>query len=50
MYVGLNSLAMIFCLVTPPLACNTRPCSKLGRTSLNGGEEEGDYYIAQKCN
>ena len=35
-------------LVTPPpplfkVASNTRPCSKLGGTTLNGGEEGGHY-------
>ena len=27
---------------------NTRPCSKLGGTTLNGEEEGGEYYVAQK--
>ena len=44
-YFGLNDLSMILCL-WPPLhsyikvASNTRPCSKLGGTTLNGGRRE----------
>ena len=29
------------------VASNTRPCSKLGRTTLNGREEGGQCYISQ---
>ena len=41
-------------LVIPPpplikVASNTRPCSKLGGTTLNGREEGGQYYISQTC-
>ena len=34
----------------PPLfkvASNTRPCLKLGGTTLNGGEEGDHYFISQ---
>ena len=31
------------------VASNTRPCSKLGGTSLNGRDEGGQYYISQTC-
>ena len=31
------------------VASNTRPCSKLGGTTLNGREEGGQYYISQTC-
>ena len=42
-------------IMTPPpplikVARNTRPCSKLGGTTLNGREEGGQYYISQTCN
>ena len=40
------------CDPPPPLikvASNTRPYSKLGGTTLNGREEEGQYYISQTC-
>ena len=40
------------CDPPPPLikvASNTRPCSKLGGTTLNGREEGGQYYISQTC-
>ena len=41
-------------LVIPPpplikVASNTRSYSKLGGTTLNGGEEGGQYYISQTC-
>ena len=41
-------------LVIPPspvikVASNTRPCSKLGGTTLNGRKDEGQYYILQTC-
>ena len=41
-------------LVTPPpplinVASNTRPCSKLGGTTLNGREEGGQYFTSQTC-
>ena len=41
-------------LVIPPppltkVASNTRSYSKLGRTTLNGREEGGQYYILQTC-
>ena len=41
-------------VIHPPLliivASNTRSCSKLGGTTLNGGEEGGQYYgISQTC-
>ena len=38
-YFGLNGLSMILCL-WPPLHPFTRPCSKLGGTTLNGGRRE----------
>ena len=43
-----------FVVVIPPpplikVASNTRPCSKLGGTTLNGREEGGQYYISQTC-
>ena len=31
------------------VASNTRPCSKLGGTTLNGREEGGQYYISHTC-
>ncbi|CAH3158464.1 unnamed protein product [Porites lobata] len=31
------------------VASNTRPCSKLGGTTLNGREEGGQYYFSQTC-
>ena len=40
------------CDPPPPLikvASNTKPCSKLGGTTLNGREEGGQYYISQTC-
>ena len=40
-------------VIPPPLlikvASSTRPCSKLGGTTLNGREEGGQYYISQTC-
>ena len=41
-------------LVIPPppvikVVRNTRPCSKLGGTTLNGSEDGGQYYILQTC-
>ena len=41
-------------LVIPPsplikVASNTRPCSNLEGTTLNGREEGGQYYISQTC-
>ena len=41
-------------LVNPPpplikVASNTRPCSKLGGTTLNGREEGVQYFISQTC-
>ena len=40
-------------VILPPtiikLASNTRPCSKLGGTTLNGKEEGGQFYISQTC-
>ena len=47
-YFGLTDLLMILCLWAPtfPISenvSNTRPCSKLGGTTLNGDE----YYISQ---
>ena len=40
--------------VIPPsplikVASNTRSCSNLGGTTLNGREEGGQYYISQTC-
>ena len=43
---------LVFVIPPPPLikvASNTRPCSKLGGTTLNGWEEGGQYYISQTC-
>ena len=45
---------MILCLWSPPprlikVANNTRPCSKLGGTTLNWREEGGEHYIPQTC-
>ena len=43
---------LVLVIPPPPLiivASNTRPCSKPGGTTLNGGEEEGQYYISQTC-
>ena len=43
---------LVLVVPTPPLirvASNTRPCSKLGGTTLNGKEEGGQYYISQTC-
>ena len=40
-------------VISPPtlikVASNTRLCSKLGETTLNGREEAGQYYISQTC-
>ena len=51
-YFGLNGLPMILFLLYPPplikVACNTRPCSKLGGTTQNGGEEGGECYIYRR--
>ena len=41
---------LVFVIPPPPLikvASNTRPCLKLGGTSLNGREEGGQYYNSQ---
>ena len=40
-------------LVIPPpplikVASNTRPCSKLGGTTLNGGKEKGERFEVRK--
>ena len=58
-YLGLNSLSMILCFWSPPpprltasyvkVASNTRPFSKLGGTTLNGGEEGGESNITEMC-
>ena len=43
---------LVLVIPSPPLikvASNTRPCSKLGGTTLNGREEGGQYYILQTC-
>ena len=43
---------LVLVIPPPPLikvASNTRPYSKLGGTTLNGREEEGQYYILQTC-
>ena len=43
---------LVLVIPPPPLikvATNTRPCSKLGGTTLNGREEGGQYYILQTC-
>ena len=43
---------LVLVIPPPPLikvASNTRPCSKLGGTTLNGREEGGQYYIPQIC-
>ena len=43
---------LVLVIPPPPLikvASNTRPYSKLGRTTLNGREEGGQYYILQTC-
>ena len=43
---------LVLVIPPPPLikvASNTRPCSKLGGTTLNGREEGGQYYILQTC-
>ena len=43
---------LVLVIPPPPLikvARNTRPCSKLGRTTLNGREEGGQYHISQTC-
>ena len=43
---------LVLVIPPPPLikvASNTRPCSKLGGTTLNGREEGGQYYISQTC-
>ena len=40
---------LVLVIPPPPLikvASNTRPCSKLGGTTLNGREEGGQYYIS----
>ena len=45
-------LHLVFVIPSPTLikvASNTRPCSKLGGTTLNGREEGGQYYISQTC-
>ena len=40
-------------VTTPPplikVTSNTRPCSNLGATTLNGREEGGQYYISGTC-
>ena len=44
---------LVLVIPPPPLikvASNTRPCSKLGGTTLNGREEGGQYYISQTLN
>ena len=53
-YFGINGLSMILCLWSPlhgliKVASNTRPCSNLGGTTLNGREEGGQYYFSQTC-
>ena len=43
---------LVLVIPPPPLikvASNTRPCSKLGGTTLNWREEGGQYYISQTC-
>ena len=43
---------LVLVIPPPPLikvASNTRPCSKLGGTTLNGREEGDHYYISQTC-
>ena len=43
---------LVLVIPPPPLikvASNTRPCSKLGGTTLNGREEGGQYYISHTC-
>ena len=43
---------LMLVILPPPLIkvpSNTRPCSKLGGTTLNGTEEGGQYYISQTC-
>ena len=43
---------LVLVIPPPPLikdASNTRPCSKLGGTTLNGREEGGQYHISQTC-
>ena len=43
---------LVLVIPPPPLikvASNTRPCSKLGGTTLNRREEGGQYYISQTC-
>ena len=43
---------LVLVIPPPPLikvASNTRPCTKLGGTTLNGMEEGGQYYISQTC-
>ena len=47
---AVHNLVLVF--PPPPLikvASNTRPCSQLGGTTLNGREEGGQYYISQTC-
>ena len=49
-YFGLNGIPMILFLWSPPpplikVASNTIQSSKLGRTTLNEGEEGGGYFI-----
>ena len=50
---ALNGLSTLALLIPPsPLnkvASNTRPCSTLGGTTLNGREGGGQYYISQTC-
>ena len=40
-------------MIAPPIlikvANNTRPCSKLGGTTLNWREEGSEHYIPQTC-
>ena len=43
---------LVLVIPPPPLikvASNTRPCSKLGGTTLNGRDEGDQYYISQTC-
>ena len=43
---------LVLVIPPPPLikaASNTRPCSKLGGTTLDGREEGGQYYISLTC-
>ena len=43
---------LVLVIPPPPLikvASNTRPCSKLGGTTLNWREEGGEHYVSQTC-